>query len=176
MQDTNGDKNTLREGVSSLSRGTGSVKTAQLKFEECLRNDGDFVLANLGLAAVYFRSKQYQQSFGEYRRVLEALASTPRLCRVGLGLCSFFLKDIAHAQKCLNRALEVDANDVFALLATLLLNVHTRNLKRLTESVRDLRRLVPDHVVVIQKIADLSYVKANAQNQCKEKSHAAVAH
>jgi tetratricopeptide (TPR) repeat protein len=157
------------DGVSYLAR--GSLRSARLKFEELLRTDMTFGLAHLGLAAISFSQKLYQESFGCFRRTMEFLGpAAPPLSRVGLAMCAYHLKDGALARRCVDRALEVNANDALAKLVQVVLLVEERQIRKLVETVGDLRRIAPGNTVVVQRVADLAYFKAVSQNAVKERA------
>lgn len=160
------------EGVASIARG-GSLRMAKLKFEEALRNDSSFVLAHLGLAAVYYQEKEWKPSFTEYRIVLETLGNAaPPITRVGLALCSYRLRDTEHAMKCVERALDVNPEDALALLLKIVLFIEKRNITKMAQAVQKLRAIVPKNAVVVQRVADLAFFKAVTQRRCRESAKA----
>ncbi|CUF08403.1 Hypothetical protein, putative [Bodo saltans] len=157
------------DGVSYLAR--GSLRIARLKFEELLRADKTFGLAYLGLAAIAFSQKLYQESFGCFRRTLEYLGpAAPPLTRVGLAMCAYHLKDNLLAKRFVERALEVNPDDALAKLVLVVLLVEDRQLRKLVETVGDLRRIAPGNTVVVQRVADLAYFKAVSQHAVKERA------
>ena len=146
------------EGVAALSR--SNMETAKLKFEEAIRSDDTFMLAHLGLGAVYFHKQDFRSSFSQYRVVLEKLGSqSPPIARIGLGLAAYRLGEIKHARLCLERALKVHPDDVIAITALIVLYLRLRLMKQVTELVTKLQTLAPENIVALQKFADLVYLK-----------------
>lgn len=157
------------DGVSFLAR--GSLGSAKLKFEELLRADESFGLAHLGLGAIAFSQKSYSTGFACFRKTMECLGSSaPALTRVGLALCAYHLNDTGLASRCIGRALEVNPDDVLAKLVQVVLLVESRQIRKLVETVGDLRRIAPGNSTVIQRVADLAYFKAVTQGAVKERA------
>ncbi|ORC93433.1 RNA polymerase-associated protein CTR9 [Trypanosoma theileri] len=155
------------EGLAALANGT-SLQTARVKFEEASRADEHFVLAKMGLAAVNYHMKRYKKSFAHYRVVLETLGDfSPPIVRVGMGLCAYHLNRLDYAQKWLERALEVNADDELALLALLVVFLDRRQIPKVVEVAQRLRKLLPGNAMVLLKVSDLVYFRAVSQERVK---------
>ncbi|RNF03346.1 RNA polymerase-associated protein CTR9 [Trypanosoma rangeli] len=155
------------EGLAAMASGT-NLQTARVKFEEAFRADGHFVLARLGLAAVSYHMKRYKKSFSHYRALLETLGSAcPPIVRVGMGLCAYHLSHLDYAQRCLERALEVNKDDELALLALLVVFLDRCQIPKVIEVAQRLRHLLPGNAMVLLKVADLVYFRAVTQKRVK---------
>ncbi|RNF12494.1 RNA polymerase-associated protein CTR9 [Trypanosoma conorhini] len=155
------------EGLAAMASGT-NLQTARVKFEEAFRADCHFVLARLGLAAVSYHMKRYKKSFSHYRAVLETLGSAcPPIARVGMGLCAYHLNHLDYAQRCLERALEVNKDDELALLALLVVFLDRCQIPKVIEVAQRLRHALPGNAMVLLKVADLVYFRAVTQKRVK---------
>lgn len=155
------------EGLAAMTK--GNLQTARVKFEEAKRRDHLFVLANVGLAAIHFQTKEYKKSFAHYREVLGVLGSTvtPPIVRVGMGLCAYYLNRLDFAQKLLERALEINHDDELALLGLLVVYLDRRLIPKVIQTVVHLRKILPHNALVLLKVADLMYFKAVTQQRVK---------
>ncbi|KEG14065.1 RNA polymerase-associated protein CTR9 [Trypanosoma grayi] len=155
------------EGLAAMANGT-NLQTARVKFEEAVRVDRHFVLAKVGLAAVNYHMKRYKTSFSHYRTVLETLGNaSPPIVRVGMGLCAYHMNRLDYAQKWLERALEVNADDELALLALLVVFLDRRQINKVIEVAQRLRKALPGNAMVLLKVADLVYFRAVSQGRMK---------
>jgi len=162
------------EGVAALSRDARAI--ADIKFTEVLSVEPDFVLANLGLAAVHYLDKKYQASFAQFRIVLQSLGNdAPPISRIGLALCAYKLNDTNLAWKCTARALEVNPSDFLAKMVQLVLLMEQRNISELVKVIQDLRRTIPKNVIVLQRVVDVAYMKAIAQKTIQASAPALTA-
>lgn len=169
------------EGLSEMA--CNNFEMARLKFEDLKKefaNDdvtgGGHVsgcyLANLGLAAVYFQRKQFKESFTEYRQVLEALGTTatPKVVRVGMGMCAFCLNEPLEAAKILEREMHLHPDNDLALLALLVVYVHLRRMHEVTETVAKLRERVPENTSILVRAADLLYFRSVEEGSIRSTS------
>lgn len=158
------------EGLSALAR--CNYERARLKFESLEKQTAGSdptgapsptcFLADIGLAAVHMHNKRFKQAFRHYRRVLEALGTevTPRVVRVGMGMCAFQLQHTVLAKRILEREAALHPDNDFALFALLVVYVDLRLMPLVVDTVVKLRARLPDNTALLLRAADLLYFRA----------------
>ncbi|KAA8523306.1 hypothetical protein F0562_009729 [Nyssa sinensis] len=109
----------LEEGSSpgQLLLAKGEVEQAFAAFKIVLDGDRDNVPALLGQACVQFSRGRYSDSLELYKMALQVYPQCPGAVRLGIGLCRYKLGQYEKAKQAFQRVLELDAENVEAIVA-----------------------------------------------------------
>lgn len=97
---------------------------ARFYFDTTLKQCGPVLPALLGMAAVVFSEEKYQQAQDLYGQALKLHPKTAGAAvRVGFGLASYQLGQVDRAKAAFRRSLELDPENVSAMVATAILTL-----------------------------------------------------
>ncbi|KAG0580584.1 hypothetical protein KC19_4G184500 [Ceratodon purpureus] len=112
-------------GKGQLLVAKGELEQAQEVFKIVLDGQRDNVAALLGQACVQFNSGRFQDALKLYKRALQIHPQCPASVRLGLGLCRVRLGEFKKAQQAFDRVLQLDGNNVEALVASGILDLNS---------------------------------------------------
>ncbi|CAM9206048.1 unnamed protein product [Ectocarpus sp. 13 AM-2016] len=102
----------------------GELDRAKYFFENARKQRHNFP-ATLGEAAVNFHYGNYKQALDLYSEAIRVNPECSASVRVGLGLCCYKLGQISRAQAAMTRALQLDPQNVQALVGSAILELST---------------------------------------------------
>lgn len=111
-------------GKGQLLLAKGDVEQAFSAFKIVLDGDRDNVPALLGQACVQFSRGRYTDSLELYKRALQVYPQCPGAVRLGIGLCRYKLGQYEKAKQAFQRVLQLDPENVEALVALAILDLH----------------------------------------------------
>ncbi|XP_028786901.1 protein CTR9 homolog isoform X1 [Neltuma alba] len=112
-------------GKGQLLLAKGEVDQASAAFKIVLDGDHDNVPALLGQACVEFNRGRYSDSLELYKRALQVYPNCPAAVRLGIGLCRYKLGQFEKAQQAFERVLQLDPENVEALVALAIMDLRT---------------------------------------------------
>ncbi|KAE9604674.1 putative RNA polymerase-associated protein Ctr9 [Lupinus albus] len=112
-------------GKGQLLLAKGEVEQASAAFKIVLDGDRDNVPALLGQACVEFNRGRYSDSLELYKRALQVYPDCPAPVRLGIGLCRYKLGQFEKAQQAFERVLQLDPENVEALVALAIMDLRT---------------------------------------------------
>lgn len=112
-------------GKGQLLLAKGEVEQASAAFKIVLDGDHDNVPALLGQACVEFNRGRYSDSLELYKRALLVYPDCPAAVRLGIGLCRYKLGQFEKAQQAFERVLQLDPENVEALVALAIMDLRT---------------------------------------------------
>lgn len=112
-------------GKGQLLLAKGDPEQALSAFKIVLDGDRDNVPALLGQACVHFRQGRYSDSLELYKRALQVFPQCPAAVRIGIGLCRYRLGQFEKAKQAFQRVLQLDPENVEALIALGILDLQT---------------------------------------------------
>ncbi|KAK7328850.1 hypothetical protein VNO77_22976 [Canavalia gladiata] len=112
-------------GKGQLLLAKGEVEQASAAFKIVLDGDRDNVPALLGQACVEFNRGRYSDSLDLYKRALQVYPNCPAAVRLGIGLCRYKLGQFEKARQTFERVLQLDAENVEALVALAIMDLCT---------------------------------------------------
>ncbi|TKY72856.1 CTR9-like protein [Spatholobus suberectus] len=112
-------------GKGQLLLAKGEVEQASAAFKIVLDGDRDNVPALLGQACVEFNRGRYSDSLELYKRALQVYPNCPAAVRLGIGLCRYKLGQFEKAQQAFERVLQLDPENVEALVALAIMDLRT---------------------------------------------------
>ncbi|KAI4376503.1 hypothetical protein MLD38_014256 [Melastoma candidum] len=127
-------------GKGQLLLAKGEVEQAFAAFKIVLDGDRDNVPALLGQACVEFNRGRYSDSLGFYKRALQAHPSCPAVVRLGIGLCHYKLGQFERARQAFQRVLQLDPENVEALVAMAILDMQTNKAAGIRKGVEKMHR------------------------------------
>ncbi|GBG66942.1 hypothetical protein CBR_g74629 [Chara braunii] len=104
-------------GKGHLLLAKGDLDQAYEVFKIALDGTPNNVPALLGQASVFFHKGKYFDSLKLYKSALEVNPSCPATVRLGIGLCHLMLKNKSKARQAFERVLQLDPENVEALVA-----------------------------------------------------------
>ncbi|PIA27250.1 hypothetical protein AQUCO_08200042v1 [Aquilegia coerulea] len=112
-------------GKGQLLLAKGDLEQASAAFKIVLDGDRDNVPAILGQACVQFNRGRYSESLELYKRALQVHPSCPGAVRLGIGHCRFKLGQLEKARQAFQRVLQLDPENVEALVALGMMDLQT---------------------------------------------------
>ncbi|XP_010261923.1 PREDICTED: protein CTR9 homolog [Nelumbo nucifera] len=112
-------------GKGQLLLAKGEVEQASAAFKIVLEENSDNVPALLGQACVQFSRGRFSDSLELYKRALQVYPNCPGAVRLGLGLCRYKLGQFEKARQAFQRVLQLDPENVEALVALGIMDLHT---------------------------------------------------
>ena len=129
---TSGDKISMYEADHLLSRAffclleADKLDQADAQFNFVLTTQPYNVSALVGKACIAYNKKDYKNALNLYKKALKANSNTPAGVRLGMGLCFFKLGKVAKAKLAFERALELDALCVGALIGIAIIEINNK--------------------------------------------------
>ncbi|CAM9276754.1 unnamed protein product, partial [Hapterophycus canaliculatus] len=140
----------------------GELDRAKYFFENARKHRHNFP-ATLGEAAVNFHHGNYKQALDLYIEAIRVNPECSASVRVGLGLCCYKLGQTSRAQAAMARALQLDPQNVQALVGSAILELSTasagsKNAARRTESAINTMSMAyhvdPKNAMVLNHLAN----------------------
>ncbi len=111
-------------GRGMLNLSAGRLEQAKFFFDTTLKECGRVLPALLGLAAVMYLEKNYEGAQGMYAEAMRLYPNkSGAATRVGFGLASYRLGQVDRAKKAFARALEIDPENVDAMVGSAVLDM-----------------------------------------------------
>lgn len=138
-------------GKGQLLLAKGDLKQASQAFEVVLKSDPDSVSALLGQACVQFSygekennyikaAESYRNSLKFYKKVLRLYPNCPAAVRLGIGLCRYRLGQFDRARQTFKRVLEIDPENVEALVALGVLDLQANEVQDSQEAMEKMQK------------------------------------
>ncbi|KAK8523258.1 hypothetical protein V6N13_113206 [Hibiscus sabdariffa] len=127
-------------GKGQLLLAKGEVEQAFAAFKIVLEGDRDNVPALLGQACVEFNRGRYSDSLELYKRALQVYPNCPGAVRLGIGLCRYKLGQFQKARQAFQRVLELDSENVEALVALAIMDLQANNASGIQKGMDKMRR------------------------------------
>ncbi|KDP33904.1 hypothetical protein JCGZ_07475 [Jatropha curcas] len=112
-------------GKGQLLLAKGEIEQASNAFKIVLEGDRDNVAALLGQACVEYNRGHYIESLARYKRALQVYPNCPGAVRLGIGHCHYKLGHFKKAWQAFERVLQLDPENVEALVALAILDLQT---------------------------------------------------
>eukprot|EP00668_Euglena_longa_P041439 GGOE01054550.1.p1 GENE.GGOE01054550.1~~GGOE01054550.1.p1 ORF type:complete len:1236 (+),score=482.77 GGOE01054550.1:811-4518(+) len=136
----------------------GNAKSAGEYFDIALGTlDAKNLPALVGKAIIAYDEKQYSKALDFYSQALKANPRCPGFVRLGMAYCWYRLKNPEKAKLCFQRVVDLEPNNVTALVGLALIDLDIRNKASFERSVKHLKRafaLQADHPMVLNTFAD----------------------
>mmetsp|Transcript_30998 Transcript_30998/g.60472 ORF Transcript_30998/g.60472 Transcript_30998/m.60472 type:complete len:1199 (+) Transcript_30998:99-3695(+) len=123
-------------GKGLLSLAQKNVKKAQQDFEFALSVDLENICAMLGKAACQYHLKAYKDALANYKRALTLCPDLPASVRLGIGMCYLAMGDNEYAAKAFQRVLDLDDQNVDALLAKAIMELNSDHDNKFENSLK----------------------------------------
>ncbi|KAL6224249.1 hypothetical protein ACLB2K_003104 [Fragaria x ananassa] len=127
-------------GKGQLLLAKGEVDQAFNAFKIVLDGDRDNVPSLLGQACVEFNRGQFSDSLELYKRALQVNPNCPAAVRLGIGLCRYKMGQFEKAWQAFHRVLELDPENVEALVALAILDLHTNAAAGIRKGMEKMQR------------------------------------
>ncbi|XP_022966619.1 protein CTR9 homolog isoform X1 [Cucurbita maxima] len=127
-------------GKGQLLLTKGEVEQAFAAFKIVLDGDRDNVPALLGQACVEFNRGHFSESLELYKRALQVYPDCPAAVRLGIGLCRYQLKQYGKAKQAFERVLQLDPENVEALVALAIIDLNTNDAGRIRNGMEKMQR------------------------------------
>lgn len=127
-------------GKGQLLLAKGDLEQASAAFKIILDGDRDNVPALLGQACVQFNRGRYLESLELYKRALQVFPSCPAAVRLGIGLCRYKLGQFEKAQQAFHRVLQLDPENVEALVALGVIDLQTNEADGIQKGMEKMQR------------------------------------
>ncbi|XP_059634757.1 protein CTR9 homolog [Cornus florida] len=127
-------------GKGQLLLAKGDTEHAADAFKIILGGDPDNVLALLGQACVHFYRGLYSDSLELYKRALQVYPQCPGAVRLGIALCRYKLGQYGKAKQAFQRVLQLDPENVEALVALGILDLNTNEASDIRRGMEKMQR------------------------------------
>uniref|UniRef100_A0A1S4BR50 Protein CTR9 homolog n=2 Tax=Nicotiana TaxID=4085 RepID=A0A1S4BR50_TOBAC len=127
-------------GKGQLLLAKGDIEQAFAAFKIVLDGDRDNVPALLGQACVQFSRGRYSDSLELYKRALQVYPECPAAVRLGIGLCRYKLGQVEKAKQAFRRVLELDPENVEALVALAILDLQNNDASGIRRGMEKMQR------------------------------------
>ncbi|KAM1173948.1 hypothetical protein TB2_026133 [Malus domestica] len=127
-------------GKGQLLLAKGEVDQAFSAFKIVLDGDRDNVPALLGQACVEFNRGHYSDSLELYKRALQVHPDCPAAVRLGIGLCRYKMGQFDKARQAFERVLQLDPENVEALVALAILDLHANTAAGIRRGMEKMQR------------------------------------
>lgn len=156
----------LGKGYLLLSK--GDLERSLQNFDTVLEVNPTSTPALLGKARIYFHKEKYEVALKTFMKVLSTNPTCPPSVRLGVGFCLYRLDAIELAQKAFERVLQLDENNVEALvsLAVLLMNNVSNDSQKIAEAMKLLVKayqIQSTHPRVLNFLANHFFYKGELQ-------------
>ncbi|KAF2304094.1 hypothetical protein GH714_027132 [Hevea brasiliensis] len=132
----------LEEGSShgQLLLAKGELEQASNAFKIVLEGDRDNVSALLGQACVEYNRGHYSDSLVSYKRALQVYPNCPGAVRLGIGHCYYKMGNFKKASQAFERVLQLDPENVEALVALAILDLQTNEAAGIRRGVEKMQK------------------------------------
>uniref|UniRef100_A0A2P2LK54 Protein CTR9 homolog n=1 Tax=Rhizophora mucronata TaxID=61149 RepID=A0A2P2LK54_RHIMU len=127
-------------GKGQLLLAKGEVEQASAAFKIVLEGDRDNISALLGQACVEYNHGHYMDSLAMYKRALHAYPNCPGAVRLGIGHCHYKLGHFEKARQAFKRVLQLDPENVEALVALAILDLQTNEAAGMRNGMEKMQR------------------------------------
>lgn len=127
--------NFYSRGVLHLN--LGALDKAESSFDYIITVDKDNILSKLGMACIKYHKKQYKEALSEFEQCLLMNPQGPADIRLGMGLCHYQLDNFERAKQCFERVLQLDPNNVSALIYLAIIDLNSRDEELLQNAVKN---------------------------------------
>ncbi|XP_057971236.1 protein CTR9 homolog isoform X2 [Malania oleifera] len=127
-------------GKGQLLLAKGEIEQAFAAFKIVLDGDHDNIPALLGQACVHFNRGRYADSLELYKRALQVYPSCTGAVRLGLSLCYYKLGKLEKARKGFQRVLQLDPENVEALVALGIMDLQTNEAAGIRKGMEKMQR------------------------------------
>eukprot|EP00993_Chasmostoma_nieuportense_P007730 NODE_98_length_3206_cov_30.755440_g91_i0.p1 GENE.NODE_98_length_3206_cov_30.755440_g91_i0~~NODE_98_length_3206_cov_30.755440_g91_i0.p1 ORF type:complete len:1050 (-),score=320.08 NODE_98_length_3206_cov_30.755440_g91_i0:56-3172(-) len=125
----------------------------------------------VGKAILAYMDSDFEASLDWYCQALKSNPHCPAYVRLGMAHCWYQLKDVPKAKLCFQRVVELEPNNVSALVGLALVDMDIRNKASFEQSVQYLKRafqLRPDHPMILNTFSDHFFHNQYALNQARK--------
>lgn len=126
-------------GKGQLLLAKGELEQASNAFKIILEGDRDNVPALLGQACVHFKRARYSDALELYKRALQVHPTCPAAVRLGIGLCRYKLGHFEKARQAFQRVLQLDHDNVEALVALGIMDLQTNEADGIREGMEKMQ-------------------------------------
>eukprot|EP00250_Pteridium_aquilinum_P010972 c19754_g1_i1 orf=803-4069(-) len=134
------DEPTTFVGKGQLLLAKGDLDQSSEVFKIVIDGRPDNVPALLGQACVEFNRGRFQESLELYKRALRAHPHCPAAVRLGLGICRYRLGQTKKARQAFERVLQLDPENVEALVALGVMDLNTNEAEGVREGLEKLAK------------------------------------
>ncbi|MCO5577224.1 hypothetical protein L7F22_031049 [Adiantum nelumboides] len=134
------DEPTTFVGKGQLLLAKGDLDQSSEVFKIVIDGRPDNVPALLGQACVEFNRGRFQESLELYKRALRAHPHCPAAVRLGLGICRYRLGQMKKARQAFERVLQLDPENVEALVALGVMDLNTNEAEGVREGLEKLAK------------------------------------
>ncbi|XP_042498406.1 protein CTR9 homolog [Macadamia integrifolia] len=127
-------------GKGQLLLAKGDIEQASAAFKIVLDGDRDNVPALLGQACVQFNRGRFSDSLDLYKRALQVYPNCPAAVRLGIGLCRYKLGQFDNARQAFQRVLQLDPENVEALVALGIMDLHTNEADGIEKGMENMQK------------------------------------
>uniref|UniRef100_A0A915ALZ8 RNA polymerase-associated protein CTR9-like protein n=3 Tax=Parascaris univalens TaxID=6257 RepID=A0A915ALZ8_PARUN len=135
----------------------GKTDQAEQQFNFVLNQVGENIPAMLGKACIFFQKKEYRKSLNCYKSVLRKKPDCPADVRLGIGYCLSKLAKVEKARLAFERVLELEPQNVHALIALAILDMNNLDAEGIQNGVQSLGRayqIDQENPVVLNHLAN----------------------
>ncbi|VDM39381.1 unnamed protein product [Toxocara canis] len=135
----------------------GKTDQAEQQFNFVLNQVGENIPAMLGKACIFFQKKEYRKSLNCYKSVLRKKPDCPADVRLGIGYCLSKLGKVEKARLAFERVLELEPQNVYALIALAILDMNNLDAEGIQNGVQSLGRayqIDQENPVVLNHLAN----------------------
>ncbi|MCP9258140.1 RNA polymerase-associated protein CTR9-like protein [Dirofilaria immitis] len=118
----------------------GKIDQAEQQFNFVLNQVGENIPATLGKACIFFQRKEYRKALNCYKSVLRKMPDCPADVRLGIGYCLAKLGRLDKARLAFRRVLDLDKENVSALIALAILDMNTLEQEAIRRGVESFGR------------------------------------
>ncbi|KAL9653945.1 hypothetical protein ABK040_014158 [Willaertia magna] len=151
----------ISKGVLYLSQ--GDLDKAEFQFDYVLTANKGSIPALLGRACIKYNRGLFKDACSIYEQCLRLCPNGPADIRLGLGLCHYQLGHLTRARQCFDRVLELDPNNVSALVALAVMDLNSKDEALLQNAVKNyLRRAYasdPNNAMVLNLLGNHFFFK-----------------
>ncbi|KAL2624333.1 hypothetical protein R1flu_008578 [Riccia fluitans] len=133
------DEPTTWVGKGQLLLAKGELDQSYELFKIVLEGQPDNVTAILGQACVQFNRSRYQDALNLYKKAMQIHPRCPASVRLGLGLCRYRLGQVKKARQAFERVLQLDPENVEALVALGVMNINTNEPDGVREGLENMK-------------------------------------
>jgi len=138
------------------------MEQANQQFDFVLSQNNANIPSLLGKACIAFNKKDYKNALAYYKKALRSNPSCPADVRLGMGHCFLKLGNMEKAKLAFERALELDANCVGAMVGIAILKLNSQEPENIRDGVQKLSKaygIDPQNPMVLNHLANHFFFK-----------------